>query len=107
MNTIFANLKVSAFISLVIVSPFLILEIINKQDLPGSFPYPLFGILWIVMLLFVFLIRPIVQSFQTGAPHLSIGNLITRSVLLISLAYFWVRIVIDQMPCFLGIPNCD
>jgi hypothetical protein len=27
--------------------------------------------------------------------------------LLVLIAWFWVGLVDDQMPCFLGVPNCD
>jgi hypothetical protein len=28
-------------------------------------------------------------------------------VVLVLIGYAWVGIVVDQMPCFLGRPNCD
>jgi hypothetical protein len=30
-----------------------------------------------------------------------------RVVFLAFIARMWIGILIDQMPCFLGVPNCD
>jgi hypothetical protein len=30
-----------------------------------------------------------------------------RIATLIFIAWMWVAVVLDQMPCFLGVPNCD
>ena len=107
MNRIVINLKLPAFISLMIVLPLMVLEVVNRQNFPGSFPYPLFAILWITMLAFIVLIRSIVRSFHTGMPNLPMVSLITTTVLVLALGFFWIGIVIDQMPCFLGVANCD
>ena len=67
-----------AIISSFVVFPFIILEFINMG------PFPDFA-----------------RSFLTAlAAGLSV-------VALVLIAYAWVGIVVDQMPCFLGRPNCD
>src|SRR5262245_36593361 len=107
MNTTARTLAVSSLISLIMVFPFLLLEILNRRHFSESFPYSLFTILWIVMLAFIFVLIPIVRNLQTGTPSLSTTNLITRFTILLLLSFFWIRVIIDQMPCFLGVVNCD
>jgi hypothetical protein len=34
-------------------------------------------------------------------------NLLLRVAFLALIAWMWGGILIDQMPCFLGVPNCD
>jgi hypothetical protein len=33
--------------------------------------------------------------------------LLPSASFLILMAWLWVGILLDQMPCFLGVPNCD
>jgi hypothetical protein len=58
--------------------PFSILEIIN-QGLTPDFPLLLFGLLWLLSVVFIATLA----------------------------AWMWLSVVIDQMPCFMGVPNCD
>ena len=89
-------MKAAALVSTILVLPFLILEAVNttltRENAQGL--VVLFGVLWAVPLLFVLLLRA----------H---GWLAVRVVVMIALAVFWGSLVIDQMPCFLGVPNCD
>ena len=39
------------------------------------------------------------RGFNQGFP--------VKVVLLGLVAWYWIGLVIDQMPCFLGAPNCD
>ena len=34
-------------------------------------------------------------------------NLLFRVAFLALIAIIWAGILIDQLPCFLGVPNCD
>lgn len=34
-------------------------------------------------------------------------SLVLRVAVLILIAWLWIGSVVDQMPCFPGVPNCD
>jgi hypothetical protein len=80
--------------------PFLFLELRNR---PGGaeLPLVLFGMLWLLGTLSVALLLPI---FQNRPPA---GAILVRVALSFMVACMWARIVVDQMPCFLGGSNCD
>lgn len=102
------NLKAAIIGSSVLVLPFIILELVNRRDFPNGFPIPLFGFMWLMALTFIVILMPILRSYQASnqtAP--SSLSVLPRIVLLALIAWIWVSLVIDQMPCFLGVPNCD
>ena len=108
MKNTFKNLRAAAIISLILVLPFAILELVNRRNLPESFPIPLFGILWLLPMAFIVILAPIVRNVPAGnSIAASPINLLLRIVSLAIIAIMWGVILIDQTPCFLGVPNCD
>lgn len=108
MNYFRSNLKLSALIGLFLVVPFIILELVNRPTLPEDFPIVLFVFLWMLAVIFIFIVTPILRGFWRGNSILdNRGSLLLRVALLIPIGWVWIAIVIDQMPCFLGVPNCD
>jgi hypothetical protein len=108
LSDIAGKLKAPAIISAVHVLPFMIMEVLNRRNLPEGFPIPLFVFMWLLGLTFVALLMPVLRSLATG--NRAIANpisLLPRVVFLILLAWLWATLVVDQMPCFLGVPNCD
>jgi hypothetical protein len=102
------NLKAAVIGSSVLVLPFIILELVNRRDYPNGFPILLFGFMWLMALVFIVILMPIQRSqHATNQSVPSSVSLLPRIVLLILIAWMWVSLVIDQMPCFLGVPNCD
>ena len=102
------NLKTPAIISSVLVLPFITLELINRRSLPQGFPVVLFVVMWLLPLAFILTLMPILRNLR--AEKRSMTNplsLLPRVGLLIFIAWFWVSLILDQMPCFLGVPNCD
>lgn len=94
--------------SSVLVLPLLILELVNGGGADQDFPIVLFGILWLLPLLFILLVTPIVRrlrNYEGGAVQML--PLLPSLGVAMLLAWFWIVLVIDQMPCFLGVPNCD
>ena len=89
-------MKVAALASSVLVLPLLILEALHttltRQNAPGLIV--LFGLLWLLPALFVLILR-------------TSGYRLLRVAALLAIALFWGGVVADQMPCFLGVPNCD
>jgi len=108
MKNIFTNLRSPAIVSLILVFPFMILELVNRRNFHEGFPIPLFVILWLLPLLFFLTVLPVVRSVRVGISI--IANpiiLLIRVVFLVSIAWAWGSWIIDQMPCFLGVLLCD
>ena len=110
MTGIIANFRSAALISFIVVLPFAILELlfhsVTRQNAPGLIV--LFGLLWLLPTGFILIIGPMVQTVRAG--NSIIGNPITLFIKVAFLAIFammWGGILIDQLPCFLGVPNCD
>lgn len=88
MRNISTAIITPAIISLVLVLPFISLEWINRRNLPGDFPVVLFGLLWLLAVIFILLLMPIVRDVRVGAKiKLSPINLL-RVVFLILIAWF-------------------
>lgn len=82
--------------------PFLILESMNttcsgRHLLDAS---ALFAILWLLSSAAVFVLIPVISRSTSRSTWL-------RVALAALLTLAWSAILIDQMPCFLGVPNCD
>jgi hypothetical protein len=71
---IFANLGSSAFISFLIVLPFMIMELVNRQSFfvsgKESFPIGLFVMLWILSMLFILILMPIVRNLRRAGHNI-------------------------------------
>jgi len=108
MKNILVSIKSPALISLIFVVPFMIMETVNRRSFDQGFPIPLFIMMWLLPLLFIITLMPIVRSIRAGNNLLvSPVALLLRVVTLVFIALMWTGIVLDQMPCFLGVPNCD
>ena len=108
MKDIFTTLRSPAIISSILVLPFMILELMNRRSFHEGFPIPLFGILWLLPMAFILILMPIVQNVQAGNRIMADPiNLLLRVAFLILIAWLWSGIILDQLPCFLGVLNCD
>jgi hypothetical protein len=108
MQTILTNLRSPALISLLLVLPFMILELVNRRNFNEGFPIPLFVFMWLLPMLFILTVMPIVRNLRAGNSILANPVfLLLRVVFLAIIVWMWFGILIDQMPCFLGVPNCD
>lgn len=108
MKIMLANLRSPALISLILVVPFMIMEVVNRRNFNEGFPIPLFVIMWLLPILFIIIFMPIVRNARSGNSIIaSPARLLIRVIILVFIAWMWTGLLIDQMPCFLGIPNCD
>ena len=108
MSNVASNLKLSAVAGALLVVPFMILELVNTGSFPKNFPVVLFAFIWLLSFAFIFTLSPIVRRMWAGSGIMSNPvSLLLRAVLLVPIAWLWISVVIDQMPCFLGVPNCD
>jgi hypothetical protein len=106
MTGTIANLKTPAIVSLILVLPFVLLELRNQPL--NSFPIVLFAFLWLLPLASFLIAMPLVRDAaarrQLAARPF---GLLVRVVVVAAIAVVWFGVVRDQMPCFLGVPNCD
>ena len=80
----------------------------NWTGFPANFPIVLFAVMWLLAMAFVMILAPVVRSARAGGGVLANPTgLLVRTAFLIPIAAFWLALVVDQMPCFLGVPNCD
>lgn len=108
MKYILTNFRSPAIISLILVLPFMILELVNRRNFHEGFPVVLFSLLWLLPVIFIGIAMPILRNMRAGDRFMTNPLiLLFRVALLALLAWMWMGILIDQMPCFLGVPNCD
>lgn len=116
MKNFFSRFRSAAIISSILVLPFVILEfvfnIVNKPailSLKQALDLTvLFGLLWLLPVLFMTILSPIVRNLRAGNGLMANPvHLLFRVVLMAFFATAWGGILIDQFPCFIGIPNCD
>lgn len=110
MKSIPKDLRLAAIISFIFLLPFAILESLNntitKQNAPGLIL--LFGVLWLLPTAFIVILMPIVRTTRDGNSLLANPiTLLFRVALLTLIATIWGWGFVDQLPCFLGVPNCD
>jgi len=95
-------------VSSALVLPFILLELVNRQAFHEPFPVPHFAILWLVPVSFTLILTPVVRMLRRREPTGARALSTTASIVsLILLAWLWIGLIHDQMPCFLGVPHCD
>ncbi len=109
-KSILTTLGSAAFIGFILTLPFAILEFLNQaitqQNAPGLIV--LFSLLWLLPTAFIVLLAPLVRTVRAGNSLLATPvSLVFRVAFMALLAMMWGGILIDQLPCFLGVPNCD
>lgn len=110
MNNITTDLRPAAVVSFALVLPLMILEALNntltRQNVPGL--ALLFGLMWLLPAVFVIVLMPIVRNVRAGQGVMAnpVG-LSLRVAFLALIAMVWTWGLVDQLPCFLGVPNCD
>jgi hypothetical protein len=98
----------SIALGLALTIPFIVMELLNRINYSYNFPFVLFIVLWLLASGFAALITSVY-------PGIIQGNMLAdgiwkptgKVVLLLIIILLWLVIVIDQMPCFLGVANCD
>lgn len=103
--TMFAK---AALISSILVAPFVLLELRYGSQSYSKFPYPLFAILWLLPAAFLMTIAPLLRPAHAGDRVLARPvTLVVRIAIVALLAILWIGAIREQLPCFLGVPNCD
>jgi hypothetical protein len=95
-------------ISAALVAPFVVLQWVNRRAFHEEFPFVLFAFMSLHALFIVLLLMPALRRIQSegsvGAlkPGHWVGLVLSTGLLLV-----YAGVVVDQFPCFLGVPNCD
>lgn len=66
MKTLFKTAGSSTLTSLLLILPFVIMEIVNRRQFNEDFPYALFFIMWINLFAVILILSPIVRSKRVG-----------------------------------------
>jgi hypothetical protein len=108
MKNFAVSLRGPALIGLLLTLPFLAMELVNRRAYHEPFPFPLFVLLWLLPVMFVLTLSPIVRDLRAGRgiPGGTASALLKTSLLFL-LAWMWISLIVDQMPCFLGAQLCD
>ena len=110
MSNITTDLRSAAAVGFALVLPLVILEALNnsitRQNAPGL--AMLFGTMWLLPALFVVILMPTVRNVRAGRSAIAAPiSLSLRVASLALIATVWTWGLVDQLPCFLGVPNCD
>ncbi|HEY8459812.1 MAG TPA: hypothetical protein VIM99_05490 [Blastocatellia bacterium] len=110
IRSVITTLGLAALIGFILVLPLVILQFtfstVKGQNVPDLIA--LFGLMWLLSMAFVVILAPIMRTVRAGNNVLTrpIG-LLFRGAFLVIIAWGWGLLLIDQLPCFLGVPNCD
>lgn len=95
-------------VSAALVAPFIALELVNRRTLHEEFPYVLFTFMSLHALLIVLLLTPALRRLRAERSPRALGPGHWAGLLLgVFLVFVYANVVIDQMSCFLGVPDCD
>lgn len=110
MKDIASNRRSAALISSILVLPFGILQFLFNpvETQNGLDLIVLFGLMWLLPFSFIVMVKRMVRTAKAGTPITARPMYLFLSVACLALlATAWVSLVMDQLPCFLGVPNCD
>jgi len=102
------RLKISAILGFLIILPFIFMEVVNRWQYHEGFPVKLFIVLWLEPAALIMILMPVLQSIKNKESIFANPLiLMIRIIFMTFIAIAWINVIIDQMPCFLGVPNCD
>ena len=108
MNPKFKRLLTLVLLGLLCVLPFVVMEIVNLGSIPDPFPYHIFLYLWLMFTLFFMSLFSILRLARSKVNRQErVPAFLLNSLVLIYTGISIVYLLVDQMPCFLGVPNCD
>lgn len=107
MDIIKQDLKAAAIVGVVLVVPLAFLQASNTDGASALDASVLFGLLWLLGALFVMLLTTVGRNMRRIRSRSSSLYFFAALVSLMMVGVAWAGIVFDQMPCFMGVPNCD
>ena len=98
----------SLLISSGLVGPFAVLQWVNRRAFHEDFPFVLFAFMSLHALFIVLLLTRGLRRLRENASLRALTPGHWAGLLLgVSLIVGYADLVIDQIPCFFGVPNCD
>jgi hypothetical protein len=107
VRTVLTRLKLPLLFSALMALPWLILEWVNRRAYAEPFPLALFIFLGLLPLLFAFILQSLAGQLRAGGATRQPVRLLLGLTALILIAWVWLQVLRDQLPCFLGILACD
>ena len=112
MQTMFKTLGSSALISLLLILPFMIMEVVNRRNFNEDFPNMLFFVLWLNLFAISLILLPIVRSRWIGNQDMANplptqrNSLFTnpKSALVISIILFLFPVILSWLDSLGWIP---
>ena len=99
---------VPAALALALTVPFAIMQLVNRRTYGEPFPFVLFGFMlahaWLGALA---LVPPLLRLITAGGPRSLTQGDWGRLALGMALLIIYAMVIADQMPCFVGVMNCD
>jgi hypothetical protein len=100
--------RFSLILGFLLVLPFVVMEwSTTSAKRRSDFHIAWFIMMWLSAALFLRIVMPMVQAIRAGT--FAVANpvsFVLKMGLLAVIAWSWVGLVIDQMPCFLGATGC-
>jgi hypothetical protein len=101
-------MKSGLLLSAALVAPFLVLQLVNRRAFQEEFPVVLFAFMAMHSLLIALLLMPGLRRFRLERNVRALTTAHWAGVVVSAfLMVVYVQVVIDQLPCFMGVPNCD
>lgn len=98
----------SLLISAALVAPFLVLQLVNRRTFHEDFPVVLFTFMSLHSLFIVLSLTPALRRLRAERSLRALGFGHWAGLLLgVLLVLVYANVLVDQLPCFLGVPNCD
>src|SRR5688572_26879142 len=95
-------IRESIFVGFFVTLPFVIMEVVNRWHQSYDFPFVLFIVLWVLASVFLATLFIIFNDVKTKRYPRGMWKLIVSSTIMVAALTFWLLILTDQMPCFLG-----
>ena len=98
----------SLLVAALLVVPFIVLQLVSRWRFQEGFPYVLFTFMGVHSLLIAISLVPALQCLRRERSLKALKPGHWAGLLLAGfLGYLYINLVLDQLPCFLGVPNCD
>jgi hypothetical protein len=108
MNITASDARTAALGGMLLMLPFAIMEAFMAGIGNARDAIVLFGLLWLLPMLALAVLLPIMRNARAGRGVAANPVKLTLGIgLVLALAFVWGAVVIDQLPCFAGVPNCD
>ena len=95
-------------IGAMLVAPFMVLQSVNRRAFGEEFPFALFVFMSLTSAGIVLALTPGLRRLRSERrlAALTLGHWagLVAAALLVCV---YAAVVLDQLPCFLGVPNCD